>query len=132
MCVHSVFHYSSSRCVDVWITGGEHQMAVRNVPLSMSCRELYSLVAKTTGIPPEMLTLTTGVKILQQNHALHCYASSSSFQHGLNIFFLVKCLGGGKGDGNGNTFVMSVLHYIYLALWYIEHNLHVGSCGFIL
>ena len=90
----------------MWITDGEHQMAVRNIPLSMSCRGLYSVVAKTTGIPLEMLTLTTGVKILQQNHALHCYASSSCFQHGLNIFFFAKCLGGGGGDEDGNIYIL--------------------------
>jgi hypothetical protein len=87
-----------SSYVSVWVHGlGEGGCRLlHNVSCEAECRAVYSLVSQLLGVPSEMLTLSTGLKILQPRLPLEAYTSGVDLSHGLNLHCSLRLLGGGR------------------------------------
>ena len=78
---------------------GEHRAyLIHDFPCQAECKAIYSFVSQLLGIPSELLTLYSGVKILQRSIPLRAYTSDLNLTHGLSLYCSIKIFGGGSDD----------------------------------
>ena len=90
----------SSSCVNIRIHGiGERgSYLLHNFPCKRECRAIYSRVSQLLGVPSQLLTLSTGVKILRRGLPLQTYISDLNLSNGLSLYCNIIIQGGGKDD----------------------------------
>ena len=84
--------------MSIWVHGIGRSAVLRNVPSKTECATVYDLVSRVTGVPSQMLTLSTGVKILQRRLPLSAYTSCVDLSQGFSLHCCIRLLGGGSDD----------------------------------
>ena len=86
----------SPSCVNIRIHGiGERgSYLLHNFPCQRECRAIYSCVSQLLGVPSQLLTLSTGVKILRHGLPLQTYLSDLNLSNGLSLYCNIIIPGG--------------------------------------
>ena len=104
LTVVNSFHYLSCQrspsCVNIRIHGiGERgSYLLHNFPCQRECRAIYSHISQLLGVPSQLLTLSTGMKILRRGLPLQTYLSDLNLSNGLSLYCNIVILGGGRED----------------------------------
>ena len=123
MMVSNLLCQRSPLCVNIRVHGIAERGSylLHNFPCQRECRAIYSRVSQLLGVPSQLLTLSTGVKILRRGLPLQTYISDFNISNGLSLYCNITLLGGGSDDeddegGKGM--------FIRLSLRSIKHIMH--------